>query len=95
MTSELKSREELEAECDRKVALANEEASKRDGKIESLQQQIQDEINKQKLIEKKGHTSVSSLKMYLAVHDEVHQSSIRVLLFSFRKTWQCERNWIL
>jgi len=55
----LKSKDDVVAECDRKVALANEEASKRDGEIDALKQQIQDEINKQKLIEKKGHTSVS------------------------------------
>ena len=52
--------DDAEAESKRKVAEAQMEASKRDDTIFALKQEIKDEINKQKLVEKKVHASVSS-----------------------------------
>ena len=61
ITTELESKNDIIAQCEVRVNEANQEASKRDGTIEKLKQEIQDEFNKQKLIEKKGLTNVSHL----------------------------------
>ena len=60
MKIQMQENDDAEAESKRKVAEAQMEASKRDDTIFALKQEIKDEINKQKLVEKKGHASVSS-----------------------------------
>ena len=74
MKAQLLANDDVVAECRRQVDEAKQEASKRDGTIESLKQEVKDEVNKQKLLEKKGHSTVSILLQTNAT--PVHLSSV-------------------
>jgi len=67
VSSQVRGKDDEIAQVESRFSELNEQLAARDSVVERLKQDIQDEISKQKLVEKKGQTTVSYRKTDVSV----------------------------